>query len=216
VGQRGQELVLQTVRALGRRSRRLGLTVEAGIVHGDGRMGREARDQALVTLVEEPGIGMSEEKPPQQVAGARAHGSREIAACGQTAGWHLLEGHVLAVARVLCEVVAPRHRAEEGRSEGVGLLDERKVDEGFRGSSGDIVRRAVGPIFVQEGPECGARDGDAGVGHGLDQPLHVELTGEGQAEPVEGLELRLELPKSGLGFLLGQLDRGLSRGASGA
>ena len=53
--------------------------------------------------------------------------------------------------------------------------------------------RAVGPVPVQEGPERGAGDRDAGVGHGLDQPLDVELTGERQAEPVEGLELRLEL-----------------------
>ena len=44
------------------RARLLRLPVEVRVVHGDGRVGREAGDQPLVTLVEEPGIGMSEEE----------------------------------------------------------------------------------------------------------------------------------------------------------
>src|SRR5207342_3668918 len=60
--------------------------------------------------------------------------------------------------------------------------------------------RTVRPVSVQEGPERRARDGHAGVGDRLDQLAHVQLTGQRQAEPVEGLELRLELP-TGVVFL---------------
>jgi hypothetical protein len=75
VRQGGQELVLHTVCRLGRGARLLRLPIEARAIHGDGRMGREADDQALVTLVENPGIGMPEEEAAQYVAGGRAHGA---------------------------------------------------------------------------------------------------------------------------------------------
>ena len=77
VGQGRQELVLQAVRGLGGRARLLRLPVEVRVVHGDGRVCGEAGDQALVTLVEEPGIGMPEEETAEQLAGARAHRRRD-------------------------------------------------------------------------------------------------------------------------------------------
>ena len=88
VRQGGQELVLHPVGGLGRRARFLRLPVEVRVVHGDRRVGREAGDQALVTLVEERGIGMPEEEAAQQLVRARAHRRREVAPRGQLAGRH--------------------------------------------------------------------------------------------------------------------------------
>src|SRR6185503_3077759 len=116
------------VRGLGQGARRLRLPVELRVVHGDRRVGREAGDQALVALVEEPGVGMSEEEPAEELAGVRAHRRREIAARGPTAGRHLLERQVWAIARVAGEVVAARDGTEERRSEGARILEQGEVD----------------------------------------------------------------------------------------
>ncbi len=56
VRQGRQELVLHAAGRLGRRARLLRLPVEVRVVDGDGRVGREAGDQALVTLMENPGV----------------------------------------------------------------------------------------------------------------------------------------------------------------
>ena len=193
VRQRGQELVLHPAGRLGHRARLLRLAVEVRVVDGNGRVGREAGDQAFVALVEGPRVRMSEEEAAQQVADAGAHGRREIAPCGQKAGRHPLEREVLVKARVACEVIAARDGALEGRSEGVGILSQGEVDEGPRRRARDTVGPDAGRVPVQEGPERGARDRDASVGHSLDQPFQIEVASQRQPQPVEGRDLRLKL-----------------------
>ena len=212
VRQRGQELVLHPARRLGHRARLLRLAVEVRVVDGNGRVGREAGDQAFVARMEGPRVRMSEEETAQQVAGAGANRRREIAPCGQDAGRHLLEREVLTKARVAGEVVAARDGALEGRSEGFGILGQGEVDEGLRRRARDTVGPDAGRVPVQEGPERGARDRDASVGDRLDQPFQVEVARQRQPQPVEGRDLRLKLLSGRRHALaLGRVARGSHR-----
>ena len=193
VRQGGQELVLHPPRRLGHPARLLRLLVEVRVVDGDGRVGREAGDEALVARVEDAGVRMPEEEAAQEVAGPGAHGRGEVAPRRREAGGHLPEGEVRAEARVAGEVVAARGGALERRSEGLGILGQGEIDEGLRGSPRDGVGPDAGPVPVEEGPESGPGDRDAGVGHGLDQAIQVEMARQRQPQPVEGRDLRSKL-----------------------
>ena len=150
-----------------------------------------------------PGCGMAEEQPAQNLAGARDHRHREVAAHRQMTLGHAEIGLVLAEARILGDVGrADDALAVEGGREHRGVARHREFREGLARRAGQGVERVglalVVDHVVEERPEGRARQPGGRIGDDLDGPVEFDLRRHRRADLVEHLEdlgLFLEKPR---------------------
>ena len=177
--------------------------VELGLVDGDRGLDGDGRHDTLGAIVENAGLGMTEEQPAQNLAGARDHRHREIAAYRQMTLGHAEIGLVLAEARILGDVGrADDALAVEGGREHRGVARHRELGESFARRAGQGVERVglalVVDHVVEERPEGCARQPRGRIGDDLDGPVEFDLRRHRRADLVqqlEGLGLFLEKPR---------------------
>ena len=106
---------------------------------------------------------------------------------------HAFERHVMPVARIGEDVAAAhRTRAAKGRLEDRGVARHREIGEGLARYAGDRVERVgfalVVDHIVEERPELGLADLDAGIGDGLDEALEIEVGGDRDTDAMHHLQ----------------------------
>ena len=193
MAQHGQELVLGAAPRLGLGTGIPLCLVEPRVLDRDGGLRREPDHDALRVVREHPGLGVPEEEPAQDLAGAPPHGDRQVARDRQAPHRRAAVRHVPPVTRVLRHVVEaydalPRERGREERRvpRRAKLLEclLRRTRERV-----EVVAALVVGRVVEEGPELGTRQLRGRVGEGLEQPLEVELGREDPPHRVEGHQL---------------------------
>ena len=120
MAQHGQELVLGAAPRLGLGTGIPLCLVEPRVLDRDGGLRREPDHDALRVVREHPGLGVPEEEPAQDLAGAPPHGDRQVARDRQAPHRRAAVRHVPPVTRVLRHVVEaydalPRERGREER-----------------------------------------------------------------------------------------------------
>jgi hypothetical protein len=146
-------------------------------------LGGDANRVALGVYVEDTGVGVTEEKPPQHLAGARDHRNRQVALHRQVVPGHAMVGADAAVTRILRDVVHAHRRLPQER----GLEDRRcarhcELLERLARCARqrvELERTAIAVVHaVEESAETRAGELRADIGHLLHDRLQVELRGD--------------------------------------
>ena len=167
--------------------------IKPRIVDGDRGLRGDGEHQPLGEGRELVGFRMAEEQAAEYIARARHDRHGEIRPDGQMALRHALERRVMPVARIGENVAAAhRPRAAESRLEDRGVARHRKIGESRARRARQRIERigfalVVGHV-VEERAELGLADLDAGIGHGLNETLEIEIGGDGDADAMQHLQ----------------------------
>ena len=137
-------------------------------------------------------VGVAEEQAAEDVAVARLHRHREIAAHRQVPLGHALVRRVVAIPRLGGDVVAADDAgALEGRLEHRRVARHRELRERLARDAGDGVKGVslafVVDDVVEESAERGGRQFCRRIGHRLDDGRPIERTGDDGADGVQRL-----------------------------
>ena len=192
-------------RALERLGGARALLVQARVLDRDRRLRRDPLDHPLVLGREHPGLGVAEEQPARDLAVARDHRHREVAADRQVALRHAVVRLVVAVARVGEHVIEPDDAlAVERGGEDRRVARHREPLERAPLDAGERVEHVglagVGDHVVEEGAERRGGQLAGGVGGELDDLLEFEPAGDRAADALQRLRALLleQQPAAGL------------------
>ena len=185
----------------------LSVAIKPRVVDRDRRLGADPLHQLFMLFLEAARLGVAEKQASDDLAGSPSNRHREIAYDRQVPLGHAVVRVVLAVTRVLCDVIGSHDSfTAEGRREDLRVARHREVFERRARHAGDGVEHVAlaGRVddIVEERSEVGACQLDTRVGDHLNHTLEVQLTGNRGAGAVQRLKV--------MGFFLERLFSELS------
>ena len=159
--------------------------VQARVVDRDGGLRRNGHEHPLVSLGEHARLRVAEEQSAVHFAGARDHRHREVAAHRQVALGHAVVRRVLAVARVLRDVVRAHDALpRERRGEHVRVAGHREARELLPRHARERVEHVAAALglrdVVEERAELRAAQGGRLVGQAAEHRVEVEVLRRGR------------------------------------
>ncbi len=152
-------------------------------------MSRDADGQPLGALGKHSRFGVTEEQSADDLAAMERHRHCKVAADWQVVWGHSGVWRVLAVPRVLANIVAAHDSiTPKGRAEDLCVARHRELLEALAGGPGEGIQ-PVGFVLdhvVEECPEGGAGQLSGRIRHELHDPLEIQLSCDRLADVGKG------------------------------